>query len=101
VTVVDLHDVKTILQVEKDIDEHHDPPLVNFEKWTRLKCQAMSIVERHYVPPLPYEDNLRAAMEYMKAALLRVSTEDNSNRVLPDEDAQPQRNDMVSSAGFS
>lgn len=40
--VVNLHDVQTTVQQEKDVDDQHDPPLILLEKWATLKRHAIS-----------------------------------------------------------
>lgn len=43
-----LHGVRIVLRGEQDVDEDHEPPLLNFDKWTHLKEMAMD--------PLRYRD---------------------------------------------
>lgn len=62
--VVDLDDISDILHQHKDVDDQHDPPLINVEKWARLKHQAIS-ASRYHVPSVSEGDDLGTAMEYL------------------------------------
>jgi len=79
---VHLHDINTVLQEERDIEEHHEPPLINFEKWTHLKETAMDAM-RYRDIPLQYDgDNLETAMAYLQQQLEKVTVDDDFYRQL-------------------
>ena len=80
--VVHLHDINTILREQEDVDDHHDPPLINFQKWAHLKAKAMSTLQHHGRPPAYNEEGLGTAMEYLKAGLQDVSTEEYFHELL-------------------
>jgi len=80
--VVHLRDIHDIMREERDVDEQHVPPLINFEKWAHLKEKAMSAL-RYRDVPFPFSDrDVRAAMEYLKKGLQSVSVGEDFSQVL-------------------
>jgi hypothetical protein len=82
--VIDLHDINGIMwdQNHKDVDERRNPPLLNFEKWARLKDQAMSAL-RYRDSPFAYEEQgLESATRYLKNGLQSVSLGEEFARTL-------------------
>ena len=49
---------------EKDVDEQHRPPLINFEKWAHLKGEAMSALQYRDVPLILEGEGVEMAMEW-------------------------------------
>jgi hypothetical protein len=81
-TVVHLRDIQDIMQKEKDVDEQHDPPLINFGKWAHLKEKAMSAFQYRDVP-FPFDErDTRAAMDYLKKGLQDIRVGEDFSRVL-------------------
>jgi hypothetical protein len=73
---VHLHDINTVLQEEKDVEEHHEAPLINFEKWTHLKEKAMDAMRYRDIPLQYDEDGLETAMAYLQRQLQPVTIDD-------------------------
>jgi hypothetical protein len=91
-TVVHLHDIDTIIRDQRDVDEQHDPPLLNLEKWAHLKDQAMSAIRYCDVPFAYEETGLGMAVEYLKKALQRAGAEVDA-RVLQENSATLKGNE--------
>jgi len=69
-----MHDIDTIIQTEKNVDEHHEPPLLNFEKWTHLKDQAISTMRYRDVLFAYEKQGLGMAMAYLTRELQIANT---------------------------
>lgn len=85
--LVDAHlqDIYTILQEEANIDEHHDPPLINFEKWDHLKEKAFDALQYQDIP-LEYDKDVpNTVLADLKAELQAVSVNDDFSQSLRDE----------------
>jgi hypothetical protein len=71
------------MQKEKDVDEQHDPPLINFNKWAHLKEKAMYALQYRDVPfPSFDERDTRAAMDYLEKGLQEIRVGEDFSRVL-------------------
>ena len=87
-TEVHLHDINCIIQDHKDVDEQSKPPMLNITKWSALKMEAMSALRFQDIifedPPenQQRQAELDTAMEYLRAGLLGVSTEEDYRQVL-------------------
>ena len=88
----------TILREQKDVDDQHDPPMLNLEMWITLKNEAISALRFRDVYETPPENpqNQAQATEYLRAGLLRVRTDEdfysqvllvNSTRLRASEDS--------------
>jgi hypothetical protein len=77
-----IHDINTVLREEKDVEDHHEPPLINFEKWTHLKDRALEALCYRDIPPKYSEDGLEAATGYLKQQLQGVSVDDDFSQIL-------------------
>jgi len=104
---VHLHDISTVLKEEKNVEEHDEPPLINFEKWVHLKEIALSAL-RHRDMPLAYNaDGLEMAMAYLGWQLRAVTVDDGfslslerrSNKLKQDEGTK-RRDRAKRAAGF-
>ena len=73
------HDIHDIMQKEKDVDEKHDLPLINFEKWAHLKEKAMSALQYHDVPFSFDGHDIQVAMDYLKKGLQDIGVGENFN----------------------
>lgn len=91
--VVQLNDFSKIIRDEVDVDEQHEPPLLNFEKWTRLKRQAMSALRFRDVPFEYEQDGLGIAVEYLKMGLRSVSMKDDIEQSLRRRSDKIQRHE--------
>jgi hypothetical protein len=91
--VVQLHDFSKIIRDEVDADEQHEPPLLNFEKWTHLKRQAMSTLRFREVPFVYKQDGLGIAVEYLKMGLRSVSMKDDIEQSLRRKSEKLQRHE--------
>jgi hypothetical protein len=73
--VVELHDIKSIMQ-QGCVDEEHEPPLIILGKWARLKCQAM-YASRYYELPRCDGHCLRMAEAYLTDQLRHVGSRED------------------------
>ena len=73
---VHLHDVKTVLHEERDVEDHHEAPLINFEKWTHLKEKVMDAMRYRDIPLQYDKDGLETAVAYLQRQLQPVSIDD-------------------------
>lgn len=80
--VAHLQHISKIIGNEEDVDKHHDPPLINFEKWAHLKHQATTALSYRDVPFMYEQQDLGTAMEYLKMGLQSVSSGEDFERVL-------------------
>jgi hypothetical protein len=70
------------MQNEKDVDEQHDPPLINFEKWAHLTDKAMSALQYRDVR-FPFDEgDGQAAMDYLKKGLQDIRVGEDFSQVL-------------------
>lgn len=69
-------DISVILK-EDDIDNHHELPLINFKKWTRLKEKAFDALRYRDTPPEYNKDGLEMAMAYLEWHLQAVTVGDD------------------------
>lgn len=84
-----------MLLEEKDVENHPEAPLINFEKWTHLKQKAMGAVRYRDTPPQYNEGGLETTIAYLQQQLEPVTTDDGfaqllenkSRRLARDEDA--------------
>lgn len=77
-----LHDIRIVLRNEGDVEEHHETPLINFEKWAHLKEKALDAL-RYRDIPLRYDTNgLETAKAYLQQQLQLVATGDDFNQLL-------------------
>jgi len=83
-----MHDIETIIQTEKDVDEHHSPPLINFEKWAHLKDQAISTMRYRDVPFAYEEQGLRMAKAYLTWELQSANTGEDLSLVFQEKSAR-------------
>jgi hypothetical protein len=88
-----IHEIDTVLQEEKDVEEHHEPPLVNFEKWTHLKKAAMDVLRYRNIPPEYDEDGLETAVAYLKRGLQVVTVDEDFSQLLQAKSAKLERNE--------
>jgi len=105
-----IHDINTVLREEKDVEDHHEPPLINFEKWAHLKDRALEALRYRDIPPKYSEDGLEAATGYLKHQLQSVTVDDDFSRDLQTrsarlkkiEDTPPKSKtvDVVKKTGF-
>jgi hypothetical protein len=79
-TVVHLHDIDTVIRHQKDVDEQQELPLINFEKWTHLKNQAVSALRFRDVP-FAYE-GFEMALKYLNKGLQDIGTGEEFSQVL-------------------
>jgi hypothetical protein len=98
--VVHLHDIDTIIRDQRDVDEQHDPPMLNLEKWARLKDQAMSAIRYRDVPFAHGKKDLGMALEYLKEALHRVGAEVDA-RLLQENSAKLKGNEISLQMGIT
>lgn len=82
-----IHDINTILREEKDVEDHHEPPLINFEKWTHLKDRALEALRYRDNPPKYSEDGLEAATGYLKQQFQGVTVDDEVSQILQTKSA--------------
>ena len=68
-----IHDINTVLWEEEDFEDHHEPPLINFEKWIHLKDQVLDAMHYHDILLKYSEDGLKAAMGYLKQQLQGIT----------------------------
>jgi len=69
-------DISVILK-EDDIDNHHELPLINFKKWTRLKEKAFDALRYRDTPPEYNKEGLEMAMAYLEWHLQAVTVGDD------------------------
>jgi hypothetical protein len=106
-TEVHLHDIATILNTERDVEEHDTPPLINFGKWFHLKEKALDAL-RYRDMPLEYDRNgLEMAVAYLELQLCTVSVDDDFSSSLKMQSARLKkaeetrsRSNQIQSAGF-
>lgn len=65
-----------MLLEEKDVENHPEAPLINFEKWTHLKQKAMGAVRYRDMPPQHDEGGLATTIAYLQQHLRLVTTDD-------------------------
>ena len=102
-----LHDIATILNTERDVEEHDMPPLINFGSWFHLKEKALDAL-RYRGMPLEYDKNgLEMAVAYLELRLHMVSVDDNFSSSLKMQSARLKkaeetrsRSNQIHSAGF-
>ena len=98
--VVHLRDIHDIMQGEKDVDEQHDPPLINFEKWAHLKEKVMSALQYRDVP-FPFDERaVQAAMGYLKNGLHSVSVGEGFSRVFQTNSEKLMKNEKLASGNL-
>jgi hypothetical protein len=90
---VHLHDIDIVLQ-EEDIDEHHEPPLINFEKWDHLKEKALDAL-RYRDIPMEYEDGLKTVLAYLKEELQAISVNDEFRQSLQRDSARLKQKELM------
>jgi hypothetical protein len=108
-TVVHLHDIHGIMRKEKDVDEQHHPPQINFEKWAHLKEKAMSALQYRDVPFTfdEPERDIQAAMDYLMKALQNIRVGEDFSRDLQTNSEKLVKNEnlargdeVIKGAGF-
>jgi hypothetical protein len=92
---VHLHDIAIVLQEEKDVEEHHEAPLINFEKWAHLKEKALDAMRYRGIRLEYDEDGLETAMAYLTRQLQPVTIDDDFSRLLQTKSARLRQNEDV------
>jgi RasGEF domain len=103
---VHLHDIAIVLQ-EEDVEEHHEAPLINFQKWAHLKEKALDAM-RYRGIRLEYDENgLEMAMAYLTQQFQPVAINDDFSRLLQTKSARLRqsedairRDTVIRSVGF-
>jgi len=87
-----LHDIEVVL-LEEDVEDHHEAPLLNFEKWTHLKDKALDATRYRDIPLTYDEDGFETAMAYLTQQLQSVLVDGNFSRRLQNESARLKHNE--------
>lgn len=102
-----LHDIGTVLDEERDLEEHDEAPMINFEKWTHLKEKALDAMRYRDIRREYNEDGLDTAMDYLKQQLKPIGIDDEFSaelQVLSDglrqNEEEIQNNEAMQSVGF-
>jgi hypothetical protein len=98
--VVDLYDINHTINNQVDVDDQHDPPLINFEKWAHLKCQATSALRHLDVPFKCRQEGIGNAVEYLKMGLRSVSVNGDLEDILTKRSKKLKHYDVPRRAGL-
>jgi hypothetical protein len=91
-----LHDIDIVLQEEDDIDEHHEPPLINFEKWDHLKEKALDALRyRDHIHMEYDEGGLQTVLANLKGELQAVSVNDEFSQSLQHDSAKQRQKEIM------